>query len=263
MVNKAAGALSSDAASASGAEGVIADLLPVAYVEVDAQGRITRANRHAAQMMQMDQEEMTGRSIWEFMMGEEIRESRESLADVLEAGVDPPPVRRTFCSKNGAFRTYQVFRSILRGEDGKPNGVRCVPIDLTETLMAREEAHQAQVWLESVMASIGDAVIVADPLGLIRHANPAAEKLTRWTAEELGGKRVEKVLPLLAYVSDDGKPLNPEAVLERQCKGVATILDRKRYQLRVELNTWPIVDQDTGYVTGVVSILRPIAESGR
>ena len=118
-------------------------------------------------------------------------------------------------------------------------------------------------WLQITLASIGDGVITADADGRVNFLNAVAEKLTGWTAKELGGKRVEKVLPLLAYVSDDGKPLNPEAVLERQCKGVATILDRKRYQLRVELNTWPIVDQDTGYVTGVVSILRPIAESGR
>ena len=58
-------------------------------------------------------------------------------------------------------------------------------MDVTEAHLAQEEARNAQLWLESILDSLAEAVIVTDALGFIRNVNPAARGVLR-----LAGQRV-------------------------------------------------------------------------
>jgi hypothetical protein len=49
--------------------------------------------------------------------------------------------------------------------------------------------------------------------------------------------------------------LNFTMALEGHCRGIATILDRQRRELRLEIRTSPILEKGTGYTTGVVTVL--------
>jgi len=131
-----------------------------------------------------------------------------------------------------------------------------VSFDVTEAERANEEAFQSRLWLESVLESVSDAVIVMDALGFVRYLNPAAEVLSGWTSAELKGKVIEKGLPLLSYHSTDNSELNFRIAIDRPSNGVAVLLDRNRNELKVEISTSPIVDKDKGYTIGVVSVLR-------
>jgi PAS domain S-box-containing protein len=233
------------------------DLLPVPYVEISAAGVVTRANASAVRAFAMRSEEMIGKTIWELIAGDEVDKSREAFFALMESGTEPPPIRRTFRAQNGEYRTQDLYRSIIRNAEGRPSGVRCVAIDVTESVIAHEEARQARAWLESALESIGEAVIITDALGFIRSVNPAAEALTGWMSGELIGKAVEKVMPVLSYEPRDEISLSQHAMLERRMHGVALILDRKRYQLCVEITSSPILDKESGYTAGVVRILRP------
>ena len=57
-----------------------------------------------------------------------------------------------------------------------------VCVDVTETARALDEARRAQHWLENAMASLAEAVILTDILGVIQSVNPAAEELSGWSA---------------------------------------------------------------------------------
>ena len=50
--------------------------------------------------------------------------------------------------------------------------------------------------------------------------------------------------------------------LESRTKGIATLLDRERRELRVEISTSPIIDKESGFTTGVVTLLRRVEEAG-
>jgi PAS domain S-box-containing protein len=132
-----------------------------------------------------------------------------------------------------------------------------VSFDVTEAERANEEAFQSRLWLESVLESVSDAVIVMDALGFVRYLNPAAEFLSGWTSAELKGMVIEKGLPLLSYHSADSSELSFRIAIDRTSNGVAVLLDRNRKELKVEISTSPIVDKDKGYTIGVVSVLRP------
>jgi len=87
------------------------------------------------------------------------------------------------------------------------------------------ESHleQQEAWLRTTLASVADAIVVADIGGRVRILNHAAESLTGWTTANGIGQRLESVVRLVEEESgnDLGDPA-PLAIL----RGAPTALDR-------------------------------------
>jgi PAS domain S-box-containing protein len=237
------------------------DELPLPYIEMDATGRITRVNRATLALHSPDQGKLIGRMAWEFMPGDEKNPSCAAYLALMESGGDPPVVYRSLYDRSGEYRTYAMYRSLMRDEEGRPSGMRMLSLDVTEEKRELEEARRARLWLESVIASLADAVLVTDALGFIRSANPAAETLFGWRFAELEGKLIEKALPVLSYVSDDPTKLSFTMSLAGHCRGIATILDRESREVRVEIGTSPILNKESGFTEGVVAVLRTLEQA--
>jgi PAS domain S-box-containing protein len=174
----------------------------------------------------------------------------------METGEDPPVILRSLYNNTGKFRSYEMHRSLIRDSQGRPTGMRMLCVDVTEARRALGDAIARQQWLESVVQSLSAAVLVTDALGFVRAVNPEAESLLGWKAADLIGQVIERAIPLLSPVSSGGSPLNFTMSLEARRSGIATILDRARRELRVEIVSSPILDRATGLTTGVVSLLR-------
>lgn len=195
------------------------------------------------------------------MATEEKEPSCAAYLSIMESGQGPPPVLRSIYDRSGEFRIYEMHRSFIRDAEGRPAGMRMLCVDVTAAKRALEEAHRARLWLQSILESAADAVLVTDALGFIRLVNPAAQALLGWKAPELIGKAIEKGLPLL-NVSGGTKTLDFTMALESPCKAIASVLDRERRELRVEITTSPILDKESGFTTGMVSVLRRVEETG-
>jgi PAS domain S-box-containing protein len=235
------------------------DQLPIAYVEIDGEGLITRSNRAARTMHSPAGEEIAGRYVWEFLPEGEAEADRRAFFEMMISGVEPPIVRRSIYA-NGEFRTYELHRTLILNAEGRAMGVRGVTFDVTEAENAHEEAHRARMWLESVLDSMTEAVVITDALGFIRSVNPATEALFGWTAAELTGKVIEKAFPLLGYFSESRVPLSFNMALHSGSRGVATLIDRERRELRVEISTSPVVDKENGFTIGVVSVMQRVKD---
>jgi PAS domain S-box-containing protein len=238
------------------------DELPVAYVETDAHGAITRANRLTRSLYSSHAGELIGKPAWELMPAEEREMSRAAFKAAMESAEPPAAARRFIFDASGHYRVYEMHRNVIRDACGEPTGMRVVTVDVTDAHEAYEEVRRARLWLESVMASLPDAVIVTDALGFIRSVNPAAEKLFGWKAEELAGKLVEEALTAPLQASVDKTELSFALALSGHCRGAVTLLDHERREVRVEIDASPIVDKDNGFTSGVVSVLRRIEDAG-
>jgi PAS domain S-box-containing protein len=234
------------------------DELPLPYIELDAQGMVTRANRATLALYPTGQGELIGKMAWELVAKDEKEASCAAYVEFMKTGEGPPLVLRSIFDHTGEFRSYEMHRSVMRDAEGRPIGMRMIGVNVTQMKRSLEEATHGRIWMENVLRSMAEGVIVTDALGFVRYANPAAEALLGWKVEELKGKVIEKVVPLLSYVSGDKTHLNFTMALESYRKGIATILDRERHELRVEIGTSPMIDKDSGYTTGVVSVLRKL-----
>jgi len=237
------------------------DELPVAYVEIDAKGAIVRANRLTRSLHSSHSGELIGKRAWELMPADEREQSCAALMTAIETGEDPPVSRRSIFTSSDAFRVHELHQNMIRDAQGHAVGMRVVTVDVTEAHKAREEAERARQWLESVLASMGETVIVTDALGFIRTVNSAAEELFGWKAAELLGKAIERALPVLKFVSDDNTRLDFTMALDSRKKGLATILDKERREVKVEINTSPILDKESGFTSGVVTVMRRMEEA--
>lgn len=234
----------------------IIDSLPVAYVEVNAEGIVVRANRAGRAMHAPETGETIGRHIWDLLPEDQREMSRRSFFTAMDSGDDPPLIRRSILNRDRAFHTHEMYRTIIRDPQWHPIGMRYVALDVTETEAAQKEEQNSRLWLESVVNSVVEAVLVTDSLGFIRNVNPAAEMLFGWSASELTGQQLEKRIPTLSLTAKDGKPLSFYMALDGPFKGAASVLDRSRTPLAVEITASPIVDKENGSTRGVVSIWR-------
>jgi PAS domain S-box-containing protein len=237
------------------------DQLPVAYVELNAEGLVTRANLRALQHLQLEVEEVIGKKGWEFVAVEEIRESQKTFLAAMQSGSTPRPIRRSLYAKSGRFLTFDLYRSLILGTDGRPIGMRYVFFDVTELFAMHEEDHRARTQLEGALESIAEGVVITDSLGFITYANQALEELTGWKPGELVGMIIEERLPILPCSTTARLPFNYRVALEQRCRAVVVILDRKRYQLRVEISSSPIVEKSSNSTCGMVILLHHAADN--
>jgi PAS domain S-box-containing protein len=228
--------------------------LPVAYVEIDAHGAVTRANRITRALHSSHAGELIGKMAWELMPIEEQDMSAAAFASAVETGIDPGVSRRSIYSSEESFRVFDLHRNLIRDAAGKPTGMRVVSVDVTEAVTAQQEAEKARQWLEGVFESMPEAVIVTDTLGIIRSVNPAAEELFGWKAGELISQDFEEIF--FPRSLDRQPEVGLITVLRENKRGLARMVDRELQALCVEINTAPIVDKENSITVGVVSVLR-------
>ena len=234
------------------------DHLPLPYVEIDARGIITRANRATLALHHPEQGELIGRSAWDLLAIDEKDRSAAAFLALMTSGEEPPVICRSIFDCSGRFRTYEIHRTMIRKPGGRPAGMRMIFMDVTERKNALEETQRACRWLENAMRSLGDAMILTDALGVIRSVNPAAERLSGWSANELMGMAIDEVLQIEARPRGGKAVLSLQVMLELPCSGMATVMTREEQQIEVEIGTSPILDKNNSSVSGVAAILRRV-----
>jgi PAS domain S-box-containing protein len=235
--------------------------LPIAYIEMDIDGVITRANRLSNALHPSHSGQLLGKRVWELMPIAEQKPSRASFAQAMQS-TQPLPVARRFIYTNAEeFRTYEVHRSVIRDADGTPQGMRVVSVDVTDSHAAQQEAERERAWLESVLVSLPEAIVVTDALGFIRSTNQTAEALFGWKPGQMLGEAIEEAMPLVSYVSENAAEFSHKLVLDRPSKGVACFLDSQRRPVRVEISTAPILEKESGFTSGVVALMRKVEQA--
>ncbi len=117
------------------------DEVPVAYHELDADGRIVRVNTAELELLGFSREEMLGHFVWEFVGEHDV--SRQAVLEKL-AGTRPPgnKVERTYYRKNGTPVPIAATDRLIRDADGRIVGIRTAMADLTERRLAEQSSDQ-------------------------------------------------------------------------------------------------------------------------
>lgn len=100
--------------------------------------------------------------------------------------------------------SYKDEATLLRAKITEPYGYIIKPFNYKELKIlidiasykhkTQEKLKESREWFSTTLKSIGEAVIAADPGGLIQFMNPVAEKLTGWLENDIKGKHINDIL---------------------------------------------------------------------
>lgn len=127
-----------------------------------------------------------------------------------------------------------------------------------------ETAERAQrEYLQVTLASIGDAVIITDPTGVVTFLNRVAEEITGWTAAEALGKSLAEVFQI---VNEATRQPVESPVAKVLSTGTAAGLANHTILLRRDGRECPIDDSAApirdaqGRLLGIILVFRDITE---
>ena len=119
----------------------------------------------------------------------------------------------------------------------------------TRDLMARE-AH-----LQSILATVPDAMIVIDEAGLIQSFSLAAERLFGWSADEVRGRNVDMLMPAPYQAQHDSYLKRYRDTGEKRIIGVGRVVVGQRRDgsdFPMELSVGEMRSNDRRYFTGFI-----------
>ena len=125
-----------------------------------------------------------------------------------------------------------------------------------------EELRSNKVWLETVLGSIGDAVLASSCQGQVAFMNEAAAEITGWNIDEVNGKPFKDILQLLD--KETGEPLvfpDSECLLKTNGKAIkyeALLVSRTGARILIENSISPMLNPSGGLI-GCVSVFRAIS----
>jgi PAS domain S-box-containing protein len=247
-----------------------------AIVSKSLDGTVTSWNAGAERLFGYQAAEMIGHSIRR-LLPDDRQDEEDMILERLRRGeqVDHfETVRRT---KDGRLVDVSVTTSPLRDTHGVIIGASKIARDITarkqaeEALAQRavalqeaEEAERAQrEYFQVTLASIGDAVIVTDPTGIVTFLNAVAEAVTGWATADAVGKPLPEVFHIVN--EETRQPVeNPVAKVLRTgtVAGLAnhTVLIRKDGTVcPIDDSAAPIRDAQNR-ILGVILVCRDITE---
>ncbi len=127
----------------------------------------------------------------------------------------------------------------------------------------KRASYRRELNLQVTLDSIGDAVIVTNPSGIIQRMNPVALKLTGWSGTDATGRRLEEVMALVDLENNQPVPLAaaPDGASDNGVDHPAyrtQLNGRDGAKYLVEANAYPIIESN-GVGLGQVVVFRDIS----
>jgi len=117
---------------------------------------------------------------------------------------------------------------------------------MEKALKEREE------WIQAILKSIGDAVIVTDAKGHILFMNPTAEELTGWQENEVKGRKMNSLFKIEENENSNSTLRNSINIKEN-----LIIISRKGERIKIRENATPVKDRN-GSIKGIVVVYNKI-----
>lgn len=233
--------------------------LPAAVYTCDASGYIQLYNKAAVELW--GREPVIGEDLWCGSWkiyredGTPLALDECPMAITLKEGKRVEGEEIIIEKPNGERRHIMPYPQPIFDDSGMIVGAINMLLDITD----KKESEKGIAWLASIVQSSDDAIISKTLNGLITSWNPGAEKLFGYTAGEMIGQ------PIRRLISDDR--LNEEAyIVDRIRKGELvnhfhTVRQTKnRGLVDISLTISPIKD-GKGNITGASKIARDITNS--
>ena len=227
-----------------------------AIISTSTEGIIRTWNAGAEKLYGYAASEVIGQSIF-LIVPPKRRSEVEDFLNGIRQGKRIESYETVRVAKGGSRTDVSVTITPLKNARGEVIGASTITRDITE----RKRAEAENAGLAGIVNATDDAVFSTTREGVIATWNPGAERMLRYTAEEIRGKHFSLLIP------EDRRP-HLAADTEKLLRGEASVHYETEHQrkdgvwLQVLLTLSPIKDA-AGVVTGVSVIARDITARKR
>jgi PAS domain S-box-containing protein len=172
------------------------DVAGAMMVALDANGRISLANRAACEVLDYTAEEIVGADWFETCLPEEVRDEVRTVHGRLIAGKAEPvrTFRNPILTKTGESRTVEWTNAVLTDPQGRIVGTLSSGTDVTERLQSERALRESEEKYRNVVQHAQDGIaVVLD--GKLAFVNPALLQMTGFTEDELIGTSFVRHVP--------------------------------------------------------------------
>jgi len=234
-----------------------------AITSIDMSGLYTSWNKGAERVFGYTAEEMIGQPFARLLPAQQVAEAKDLIARLARAEV-VENIDAVRIAKDGHSVHVNATITPIRDEAGNIVGASAVARDITEQLRLQDDQlrlHEATTRFDTVLASTDEAIIGKDIHGVVTSWNKGAEAIFGYTAEEMMGQPLRRLLPT-------GRETEEDEILARILRGeVVEKLNAQRIAkdgsiVYLNLTVSPIRDQ-LGNVIGASKVARDITETIR
>ncbi|MBI4798022.1 MAG: PAS domain S-box protein [Desulfarculus sp.] len=169
------------------------DSVPDAVFLLDVQYRVTRLNRAAARLLNMEPSRAIGRPCYQLLHGQEAPPAHCPHLATLQTGQPA----RVEVEEPHLGRQMELSTTPLTGEDGRVAGSVYIVRDISERRRTQQALSESEKRYRTLVEQAMDLIAVVQD-GKVVFANAAAENLLGWAAEEMVGQG-----PQVFYHPDD------------------------------------------------------------
>jgi PAS domain S-box-containing protein len=134
------------------------DEAPVAMHEIDRDGIVRRVNRASCALCGYTREEIIGRHVSDFVMPDQLEESRAAIRAKMSGERRLAPFERRYRRKDGTLLLVEVHETAILGPSGEILGMRSCLLDLTERHEAQRRLDAFAVELQEKNAALALAL---------------------------------------------------------------------------------------------------------
>jgi two-component system, cell cycle sensor histidine kinase and response regulator CckA len=184
-------------------------------VEVTVDARIIKANEAFCRMLGYTLQEIEGMPVASLMFAEDREELQRQYSRLVEGQAPTFEVERRYQRKDGAAIWARVSAVLVRSEEGMPNWICAVVIDMTARRDAEEYLRASEERFRLLVEGVKDhAVFMMASDGKIVTWNIGAERVFGYSAAEVEGQNVS-----IFYPPNEAAAGIPRQHLERAVEG--------------------------------------------
>lgn len=224
-----------------------------AIVSKDLNGNITSWNHSAERIFGYSEKEAIGKHITMIIPPDRLSEEDYILENIVKGNrIDHfETVRRR---KDGSLIDLSVTISPIKNLNGDIIGASKVARDISGV----KHAEQISAYYKAIVDSSDDAIISKDLNGNVTSWNRSAERIFGYTADEMVGQHITKIIPTKLHAEENGilgKLKSGERIEHFETKRC----HKDGHIIPVSLTVSPILDSE-GNIIGASKISRDISE---
>jgi two-component system, cell cycle sensor histidine kinase and response regulator CckA len=169
---------------------------PIACHEISLSGEIVWVNEAECRLLGLDENQIVGRQVWDFVAPESQETSRAAVRAKLAGTVALQVFEREYARPDGARLVLEIHEVHIRDEAGGIAGMRSFLLDITEQRRAAHALRDSEKRYRHLVEHASDIIYQADLQGRFRVFNPTASRLLGYNPEELAGRKyLELICP--------------------------------------------------------------------